>query len=82
MSLVERKDLNVFIALLETLEKYVNKFPRTETSTLLEKCVNKGITVVPKDIEKLKILEDILFSDKPVPSKVRLIKASVDLLNV
>jgi hypothetical protein len=82
MSLVERKDLNVFIALLETLEKYVAKFPRTETSKLLEKCINKGVTVVPKDIEKLKILEDVLLSDKPVPSKVQFIKANLNLLNV
>ena len=76
------EDLILYKTLLNTLESYVERFPRTETTGILEKCINKGISVIPVDETKLKLLEEVLLGDKTVPSKVHYLRGNLSLLNL
>jgi len=71
MNLNEQRDLNIYKLLLPILNDYVQHFPGTPVSTLLEKCMNEGLKVISKDTEVQKVLEGILNSDKAVPAKVQ-----------
>jgi hypothetical protein len=76
IDLLEAKDLSCYKKLLNVFGSYTDAFPATGVDRLLNKAIENGMRIMPKDKRAVEILNYILSMSKSAPARVQ------ELLNV
>lgn len=76
IDLKEAKELGCYKKLLRVLGEYTDAFPATGVDRLLNKAIENGTRIFPKDKKAIEILHHVLSLSKSAPARVQ------ELLNV